>query len=198
MRAAVPSKLELDLYDDHAWVGIVPFLMRDIAPSWWPNALAFNFLECNLRTYVHYDGKPGVYFFSLEASSWLAVQAARAGWGLPYHHATMSAHDTRFETKRKSDGAHLEVEYELGAEVGSPLGSREHFFLERYYLFAEKGGRLVRGQVHHVPYPARTATVKRCAESLIAAAGLPAPKRPPDLVHYSEGVDVEVFAPIPN
>lgn len=196
MRAVVPQKLELDLFDDRAWVGIVPFLMRDIAPSWWPSALAFNFLECNLRTYVHHDGQPGVYFFSLEASSWLAVQAARTGWGLPYHHAKMSAVGTRFTTERKSDGAHLDVSYEVGEPVESPLGSREHFFLERYYLFAEKSGRLVRGQVHHVPYPARSATLKHCNESLIAAAGLPEPHGPPELVHYSEGVDVEVFAPV--
>ena len=197
MRAAVPEKLELDLYDGRAWVGMVPFLMRDIAPSWWPSAFAFDFLECNLRTYVHYDGEPGVYFFSLEASSWLAVQAARIGWGLPYHHAEMAADSRRFETTRKSDGARLEVEFEVGEPVESPLGSREHFFLERYYLFSEKGGRLVRGQVHHAPYPARSARVVRCEESLIAAAGMPAPGGEPELVHYARGVDVEVFAPIP-
>lgn len=196
MRAVVPSELELDLYDERAWVGVVPFLMRDIAPSWWPSALAFNFLECNLRTYVHYKGQPGVFFFSLEASSWLAVQAARTGWGLPYHHAVMSASAGTFETVRNAGGAHLRVDYTIGSELGaSPLGSREHFFLERYYLFAIKRGRLVRGQVHHVPYPAFDAQVTRCEESLIAAAGLPGPNTEPELIHYSPGVEVEVFAP---
>lgn len=197
MRAVVPASLELDLWDGRAWVGMVPFLMRDIAPSWWPNAFAFDFLECNLRTYVHRDGEPGVYFFSLEASSWLAVQAARIGWGLPYHYATMTAEKGRFETTRKRDGSHLRVSFEVGEPVDSPLGSREHFFLERYLLFSEKGGRLVRGQVHHTPYPARMASVTRCEESLIAAAGLPAPGASPELVHYAAGVDVEVFAPAP-
>ncbi len=197
MRAVVPSALELDLSDGRAWVGVVPFLMRDIAPSWWPSAFAFDFLECNVRTYVHYDGEPGVYFLSLEASSWLAVKAARVGWGLPYHHAAMTSERGRFRTTRKSDGAHLEVAYEVGAPVDAPLGSREHFFLERYLLFSEKGGRLVRGQVHHAPYPAQAATVTACEESLIAAAGLPPSAGPPELVHYAEGVDVEVFAPVP-
>ena len=197
MRAVVPRSLELDLFEDRAWVGMVPFLMRDITPSWWPNAFAFDFLECNLRTYVHRDGEPGVYFFSLEASSWLAVRAARIGWGLPYHHARMTAESGRFRTTRRSDGAHLDVAYEVGERVDSPLGSREHFFLERYLLFSEKGGRLVRGQVHHAPYPACTASVTRCEESLIAAAGLPAPAGPPEVVHDAAGVDVEVFAPVP-
>lgn len=91
MRAVVPAELDLDLWEGRAYVGVVPFAMRDIRPAFVPRGLGLNFLETNLRTYVSYRGEPGVFFFSLEASSLLAVKAARWGWGLPYFHAEMSA-----------------------------------------------------------------------------------------------------------
>ncbi|MEX1362466.1 MAG: DUF2071 domain-containing protein, partial [Nannocystaceae bacterium] len=91
LRALIPEPLEVDTWEGRAYVGLVPFAMRRIKPSWLPRAMAFDFLETNLRTYVHLAGqRPGVWFFSLEASSWLAVQAARIGWSLPYHYARMS------------------------------------------------------------------------------------------------------------
>ena len=77
MRSVVPPALELDLFEGRAFVGLVPFLMRHIRPRWLPKRLAFNFLETNVRTYVTYRGRPGVYFFSLDADSRLAVLAAR-------------------------------------------------------------------------------------------------------------------------
>lgn len=201
VRPLIPEALGLDLWEGRAYVGIVPFLMREIAPSWLPSAFAFDFLECNLRTYVHLDGDhPGVWFCSLEASSWLAVQAARAGWGLPYHHARMrharEGDEASFDTVRRSDGATLAVRYRVGEPMGaSEPGTLEHFFLERYYLYSVHGGRLERGQVHHVPYPARRAEILSIEDSLVKAAGMPAVEGPPALVHFSEGVDVEVFAP---
>ena len=118
MQALLPDGMEVDPWQGEAWLGAVPFLMRDVAPSWWPGVFAFDFLECNLRTYVRVNGEPGVYFFSLEADSWLAVQAARAGWGLPYHHASMAhareGQDISFETTRRSDGSELRVRYTVG------------------------------------------------------------------------------------
>src|SRR5262245_16440461 len=89
LRGILPPELELDLYDGTAYVGVVPFVMQDIRPSWLPQRLALNFLETNVRTYVICNGQPGVYFFSLEASSRLAVLTARSSFGLPYYHARM-------------------------------------------------------------------------------------------------------------
>ncbi len=203
VRAVVPPELELDLWDGQALIGVVPFEMVDIRPSWLPGAFALDFLETNLRTYVHYRGEPGVYFFSLEASSRLAVQAARWGWSLPYHYADMREErkdngTVIYETERLSDPeAKLEVSYRPGAELGpSKPGSVEFFLLERYFLFSKRRGRVLKGQVHHVPYPAHTAQLlsERCG--LMRAAGLDV-DGPPVLVHYSPGVDVEVFGPWP-
>ena len=90
-QSLLPAGLELDLYDGKAWIAVVPFAMYDVKPSFLPSWMAFNFLECNVRLYVIAASQPGVYFLSLEAASWLAVQAARIGWKLPYFYAHMQA-----------------------------------------------------------------------------------------------------------
>ena len=89
-RSLLPSGMEIDLYQGQALLGVVPFEMYRVRPSWLPKWMSFNFLETNVRLYVVVDGQPGVYFLSLEAASWLAVQAARLGWGLPYFYAKMN------------------------------------------------------------------------------------------------------------
>lgn len=201
VRPLVPAALELDLWNGEAWVGLVPFKMQDIRTAWMPKNAGLDFLETNLRTYVHHRGAPGVSFFSLEASSFLAVHAARLGWGLPYHFAAMqTARDgghITYGSKRAKGGAGVQVEYELGEPLGpSAPGTLEHFLLERYLLFAWRGGKVHRGHVHHPPYPAQRATLKALDEGLLAAAGLTRPATPAS-VHYAEGVDVEVFGPWP-
>ncbi len=199
MRAAVPDELELDLWEGQALVGIVPFEMKDIRPAWLPRALALDFLEANVRTYVHHRGEPGVFFLSLEASSRLAVQAARWGWGLPYHHARMhtthAAGEIAYTSQRRRDArASLHVRYLPDAHLGpSPVGTLEHFLLERYLLFVRRRGRIFRGQVHHAPYPAQRVELLLAETGLFAAAGLPFPAGAPQHAHFAAGLDVEVF-----
>jgi uncharacterized protein len=203
VRALVPPPLELDLWDGRAYVGVVPFVMRDIRPAWLPRFMALDFLETNVRTYVRHRDRPGVYFFSLEASSLLAVKAARWGWSLPYFHARMSiARDAgaiEYETRRRDPAAtRHRVRYRPGRLLGaSAPGTLEHFLLERYLLFSLRKQRVYEGQVCHVPYPAQEAVVDELADQLLAAAGLGVGDRPHEVAHYAAGVDVEVFGPWP-
>lgn len=201
VRPLIPERLGLDLYDGVLYVGIVPFAMFGVRPDWLPGSMDFDFLETNLRTYVHLDGDhPGVWFFSLEAASWLAVQAAKSGFGLPYHHASMTMRkesgETVYETIRRSgSNPRFFTRYSVGDYLGpSEPGSLQHFLLERYHLYAQHGGKLQRGTVHHEPYAAHAATVHEVHDELMYAAGLPDIPGPPPVVHYSPGVDVEVFA----
>jgi len=199
MRAAVPSAFDLDLHEGVAYVGVVPFVMEGVRPKLVPEFAAFDFLETNVRTYVLRNGEPGVYFFSLEAASRLAVAAARAAFALPYHYARMELHEengvAHYETTRTSTGVRHEVRYRVGEFLGaSQPGTLEHFLLERYLLFTERRGVARKGQVHHVPYPVHRAEAIEVHDELVAAAGLPAASGPPAHVHYSPGVDVEVFA----
>lgn len=201
VRALLPAGLELDTWQGKAWVGVVPFAMLGVRPSWLPVGLSF--LETNVRTYVHHQGKPGVYFFSLEAGSWLAVQAARIGWGLPYFHARMhcerEGRRLRYHSERRASGPAraLSADYEHAdaTSLAAP-GSLDEFLLERYLLFSEHRGRLSMGQVHHAPYPMAEVTLHAWHDTLVDAVGEPSSRRPA-AVHYSPGVDVEVFGPWP-
>ena len=92
LRPLVPPGLAIDLYDGLGYVGLTPFLVRGARPAGVPEALSLDFLEANVRTYVRVDGRePGVYFFSLDAASLIAVLGARLGLGLPYFPARMRA-----------------------------------------------------------------------------------------------------------
>ncbi len=199
LRSLLPARLSIDTWEGRAFLGLVPFAMREIRPRWLPRALAQNFLETNLRTYVHLDGEePGVWFFSLEASSLLAVTAARLGWALPYHHArmTMEREGERIDytTERRSDGARAAVSWTPGERLGAAAPDTvEHFLLERYVLYAERRGQLYRGRVHHPAYEARAATLHRMEETLAASARLPGLAGEPAYVHACDGVDVEMF-----
>jgi hypothetical protein len=201
VRPLVPPELELDPWEGRLFVGAVPFLMKDIRLARLPRFTATDFLETNLRTYVLHRGEPGVFFFSLEASSALAVRAARWGWGLPYFDAEMSCETgadgvTDYRTTRAKTGAALHARFKPGEALGpSAPGTLEHFLLERYYLFTKWRGAIWKGHVHHVPYPAHRAEVLSLTQTLTTAAGLPAHDPRPATVHYSPGVEVEVFGP---
>ena len=198
IRPLVPAGLELDLLEGNAYVGVVPFVMQGVRPRWCPKRLAFNFLETNVRTYVCRDGRPGVYFFSLEAASRMAVWAARRFWGLPYYHAAMQIEQTgdefHYRSRRHGSGARHEVRYRIGAMLGpSKPGTVEYFLLERYLLFLEHQQVIFEGQVHHTPYPAQRAEVLQVDDQLMQSAGLGEFHGLPVFAHFASGVDVEVF-----
>ncbi len=202
LRPLVPAALDLDLYDGVAYVGLIPFAVEQARPVGAPASLALAFLETNARTYVHLNGRePGVYFFSLDAASRLAVAGARIGFGLPYFHARMAMRSrdgvVDYAVRRVAGprGA-LAVRYEVGDALGpSAPGTLEHFLIERYLLHVERQGGLWTTQVHHRPYPVYRARVLHLRESLFAADGLPPAPGPPPLVHYASLVDVDIFAP---
>jgi uncharacterized protein YqjF (DUF2071 family) len=207
----LPEGLEVDTFEGAAWIGLVPFTIRPTRPPVVSLPLLPSFHEVNLRTYVRRrGGDPGVFFFSLDAASRLAVVGARTWYRLPYHFARMrmtfeDAHSTggefriRYESSRLWPGpvpARCALRY--GPLPGAPDQARaatlDHFLVERYLLYAVSRGRLRRARVAHVPYPLRRAAFDSLDETLSAAAGLPGPAG--DLLaHYSPGVSVDILAP---
>ena len=194
--ALLPKSLSLDLYDGKAWVGLVPFAMEGVRPWWVPKWGAFTFLETNIRLYVHHKGEAGVYFLSLDAASWLAVQAARIGWGLPYYYASMKVQRSQNEFNysiHRNPSTTMNVQYTIHeALLESKPDSVEFFFLERYLLFVEHNGHILRGQVYHTPYPVHRVSIHTLEETMLHTHGILCP-HPPNFVHASPGVDVEVF-----
>jgi uncharacterized protein YqjF (DUF2071 family) len=204
LRPLIPTPLEIDTFEGSAFVGLVPFTMRDVRPVWAPSVPGIsNFHEANVRTYVHLGGKdPGVWFFSLDAGSPVAVLIARTLWRLPYFLAQMSLKQgtdrrVEYKTRRLYPGplpGDARFLYEPRGECAAAVaGSLEHFLAERYILYTETSpGSLLLGRVHHPPYPLQPAGLLEWDETLLAAAGLPRPDHAP-LVHFSPGVDVEIF-----
>jgi len=199
----LPPGLTLDTFEGRAFIGLVPFTMKGVRPALLPPFPPLSdFHETNVRTYVHREGKdPGVWFFSLDAANRIAVKLARAWFRLPYHFDEMELKREgpwiSYRSERQWPApvpARCAVRCSPKAEVStSEPGTLQHFLVERYFLYTVHGGGLWRGQVHHPPYPVRGAEVEGLEESLLAAAGLSRPPGPPSLVHFSDGVDVDVF-----
>ncbi|MFO0761153.1 MAG: DUF2071 domain-containing protein [Byssovorax sp.] len=202
VQALLPPSLTVDTWEGKAYVGVVPFTMKDVSPWWSPSVPGIsNFHELNVRTYVHKDGKePGVWFFSLDAAATVAVVAARAGWHLPYFRASMelTIEDdlVTYTSHRLFAGdapADLSLRYRIGESIGTAVPDTfEHFLAERYILYAKNGDRVDLGRVHHKPYPLHKAEVLSLSHTMLTANGLPQPDTAP-LVLYSPGVDVDVY-----
>lgn len=205
IQRTLPPGLTVDTFDGAAWVGIVPFQMRNIRPVYCPPLPGTaNFLELNVRTYV-YDvhGRPGVWFYSLDANCWPAVVGARWSYHLPYHWARMSFRreeptgTIHFRSVRRASKPDQPAEFAFRPS-GIPTASHDpaslpFFLIERYYLFAARNGRLFSGQVHHHPYQVTGAELRRWDTSMLALNNLPIPACDPEHVAYSHGVDVRVF-----
>ena len=204
IQATLPEGLLVDTFDGRAYLGVVPFFMRNIRPSFLPAVPGISdFMELNLRTYVHdRSGVPGVWFYSLDANQWLAVKIARRVFHLPYEHAKMTSSRTpcagiRYESARGGDeaiGMTCTYEYAPGAELPPAApGSLEFFLIERYRLYSSAPDGLCRGAVFHEPYPLCRAEVTAWDENLLALDGFTPTGRPPDHIVMSRGVDVIIF-----
>ncbi len=165
----LPAGLTLDTRDGMAWIGVVPFLMSNIAPRLCPPIPGLSrFLELNLRTYVTVGGKPGVWFFSLDAASRVAVRVAKATFNLPYMDAKMAmCQDERGtieywskRTHRGEPSADYDASYRVAGEFfEAHPGSLEHWLTARYCLYsANRSGRILRGEIDHPPWTLAPAT----------------------------------------
>jgi len=208
LQPLVAPELTIDTFDGNAYVGLVPFTLSGVRPVLTPPLpWISSFHEINVRTYVHLNGRdPGVWFFSLDASSAIAVAAARAAYHLPYFHSSMelvASGDTPpqidFESKRDdprgASPATSRIRYRAmeGIVREAAPGSLEHFLIERYILYTtDDEHRLCRARVHHQPYPIQRADVVELEETMIWAAGIKRPESAP-LRHYASEVNVKVY-----
>jgi uncharacterized protein YqjF (DUF2071 family) len=198
LRKVVPEPLEIDTFEGQAWLAIVPFRMEGVRLRGLPPIPTANaFPELNVRTYVRFEGKPGVWFFSLDAASGLAVAAARAWFGLPYFYARMqcrqSGESIEYRCERRPKGAHFSGNYRANGPVhAADEGSLEHWLVERYRLFATKRRRLFTAEIAHTPWPLQPAHAVFKHDGL---APITLPDTPP-LSHFVAGVDVVMGSPL--
>ena len=203
VRPLVPRELELDTLDGKAWVGVIPFWMSHVCFRGLPRIpTASTFPELNVRTYVrapHDPDKPGVYFFSLDAASLLAVIGARLGAGLPYFWADMRAKVSEadveyFSERRQGPKAQLGARYRGTGGVSSQKSDFDEFVTERYCLYTAHRGKVGRIQIQHLPWPLQPAEAEFDVNTMAEAQGLKLPPEKP-ILHFAKFLEVFIFAP---
>ena len=200
IQRTLPNGLYVDKYQGDAWLAIVPFFMRGIRPRFCPPMPGIsNFLELNVRTYVHDElGRPGVWFYSLDCNQPLAVWTARTFFHLPYQHARMNAaigdHGIDYICQRRGEPIASRFRYHLQPQTHNAVpGSLEFFLAERYLLFSKAPKGIRCGQVHHTPYPLADVKLEAWDVKSLLQAGFNDPSRAPDHIIGSPGVDVRVY-----
>jgi uncharacterized protein YqjF (DUF2071 family) len=203
LRRVVPGVLPLDTFDGSAWVGIVPFRVTGLRPRFLPGLPWLSqFPELNLRTYVTLQGRPGVFFFSLDAASPIAVRLARQFYRLPYFDAKMNCQVERglvsYESRRVHSGApaaEFRARYRPAGEVFlAEPGSLEYFLTARFCLYTvlSANGSVWRCEIDHEPWPLQLAEAELIQNSLAQAHGICLPDGQPHLL-FSRRVDVKVW-----
>lgn len=202
VQALLPKGLEPDLFEGRAWVGLIPFVMKDLRL---PGPLGVlsklvridRFGEVNVRTYVKGpDGRTGVWFCTLDSDRWLAVKTANIFFGLPYRYAEtrreLDGDSLKWFDERRGDGAKAELGVVMAKEVWRPASpGLEQFFVERYSLYTTWCGLLFRGELRHQKWNVRTATLQRVVMDTVRAAGFEPRGEPHVLV--GAPVDVTVY-----
>ena len=192
LRPYVPARLELEEHDGSAWIGLTPFRITGLRlRGALPLPLLSSFLELNCRTYVSAGGRPGIWFFSLDASSRAAVAAARRVYRLPYRNARIEAGGDRFRADTDG-GGFFEARYDgLGAPVPAERGTLEHFLAERYCLYSGEGD--LRADIHHSRWP-----LQRAQSELEHQGIAPVELEGEPICHYAHRLDVVIWSPEPS
>jgi len=202
LRRVVPAQLPLDTFEGQGWLGVVPFRMTGVRPRGVPPLPRLSaFPELNVRTYVTLDGRPGVYFLSLDAGNSVAVWAARMTYFLPYYQARMGLHHegarihyTSHRIHRRAPRADLEATYRpVGPVFKAEPGSLDYWLTERYCLYTvSRGSRVFRCEIDHLPWSLQHAEAEIAVNTMVRPHRLTLPSQKP-LLHFSRLQPVRIW-----
>lgn len=204
LRKVMPETLEPETFDGTAWIAVVPFEMRDVRPRFAPVVPLLSFFpELNVRTYVTRDGRPGVYFFSLDAANPIAVEVARRFFHLPYQNAEMTCvrngewvkYWSR-RTETDAPPAELRARYRsTGAPFAAERNSLEYFLTARYCLYTTDGqGRILRAEIHHPPWQLQHAECEIEKNTMTEPIGLQLSNEAPHLL-FTKKIEMVAWLP---
>jgi len=204
LREQLPPGLEIDTFDGQAWIGIVPFHMSGIRPRGLPSLPWLSaFPELNLRTYVVAEGKPGVWFLTLDATSRFTIGVARRFFHLPYRNARITCRPTPdgwidFRSRRCDrhfPPAEFTAQYRpLPRRNGVSVAEFElepltNWLTARFCLYsADDRGRLFRGEIDHAIWSLEPAEAIIEANTLARSLGIALPDCEP-LLHFSRRIE---------
>jgi uncharacterized protein len=199
LRPLIPEDLKIDTFDGTAWIAITPFTLWDVRLSFAPPVpWISDFHELNVRTYVHFKGVPGVWFFSLDTNSRTTVIGARSLYHLPYFIASIDLREEEeaiYYDLERTEGppAQFSGAWRAGDDLPEAEPETLEFFLvERYCLYSSEGENIYRGRIYHPPWPLQKAELLSWQSTMIESHGLPMPEGDP-LLHYAKALEVEVW-----
>ena len=196
----LPDGLEIDFFEGEAYVGVIPFIMKNVRPRGLPSVPGIStFAEFNVRTYVVKDGQPGVFFLTLDAKSLVTCFHAPRAYGLAYRYAKAkvkrNGDDLQWQSRRSSDGAELRgTSNAKGSMRSAEPDSLEYFLFERYCLYTEHEGCLRRAYVYHQPWSFQDGEARLEANTLLESYNMGLDVLSPDLVHFSKGLPVKTWS----
>lgn len=196
IRPFVPKGLEIDIHEGQTWIGVVPFRMSGIRFRYLPEIpYTSRFAEINVRVYVVLDGKPGVFFLSLDAANLFAVHSARIFYHLPYYHSKfrirLDGEQVGYESARYPLGEAFRFtgNYRpIGSVFYASKGSLECWLTERYCLYAENGNRIYRCEILHDPWPLQDARAEIETNTMVNLPNFNVSGEP--LLHFSKRLEV--------
>ncbi|WP_096181900.1 YqjF family protein [Effusibacillus lacus] len=202
IRTLIPDSLQLDTFDGRAWIGVVPFHMSGIRLRWLPPVpFMSSFPEMNVRTYVVADGKPGVYFFSLDATNPIAVWTARTWFRLPYFNAHITVANeagriryTSRRTHRPAPAGEFQAVYQPVSGVFHPhQGTLDHWLTERYRLYTiGRNKQVYHGEIHHAPWPLQQAEAEISVNTMAQGFGIELPAVKP-ILHFAKKIETVIW-----
>lgn len=201
----LPAGVTVDRFDNAAWLGIVPFRMTGIRPRGLPGFLpglptTAAFTELNVRTYVRVNGRPGVWFFSLDAPHRLPVAVARRAYHLNYQLAAMRTWRedgwiAYRSMRRRGDAGYVGRHRPIGAAATPDPGTLAEFLTARYRMFmVDRRGRLRQADVRHASWRVSEAQAEIELNTMARPLGLELSARP-DHMLFADVMATRVTAP---
>ena len=189
LKRYIPKELELETYKGSAWVSLVVFRLANVRPRFLPPFPPIsNADEINIRTYVRFRGKPGIYFLSMEIGKTLSKILARYLTGLPYRYSETENTATRYRSRNGEFGDELDIEYEIKSKI-LKKSELDKWLTERYALFQDNGeDTIIEYEIHHYEWPLHGVNLSKSHLKYDRYASLI--HKEPEHMHYSPGVEV--------
>lgn len=184
----VPKALEIEMFEGKPWVSLVAFTLENLRPKYMPSFPPLsNFHEINIRTYVKFNNKPGIYFLSIEGGKWLSCQLTRATMELPYRYSIIKRQTGVYQSVNKKYNDQLDIAYEMGQSI-TQKSELEKWLTERYALFQDSKDAINEFDIHHVEWPLKAIKITKLHVDYPRFKSLINNK--PNLVHYSNRLQV--------
>ena len=190
---------DLDLHEKQAVVSVVPFFMSHVRFPWTPRIPFISELwELNLRTYVVHQGRPGIYFLTLDSSHRLGNCIARSFFKLPYQYASIQFRMHQQELSNaeyilQASGKNYQMNLKANVSKANIDDSFQRWVTERYCLFIRHGNKVIRGDVEHEKWKVQKAELKNYSGNFSDQYGVQLPSSPSS-VYYAKKLNVR-FSP---